>query len=246
MYDLTGKVAIVTGGGGGIGRGIVERLGAEGASVVVAEAKLGEGSDAAVASVVDRGGRAIAIQVDISKADEVARLFEQTEATLGLVDILVNCAGVTVFGSLADATEEDFDRVFAVNARGTFLMVREGARRLRDGGRMINISSSTVRFPLENVGVYAASKAVPRELTEIAARELGGRGITVNSVLPGPVKPGMFAGSPQEVQDNAAKQSPFGRIGEPQDIARVVAFLASQESGWISGQHITVNGAATI
>ena len=246
MYALEGKVAVVTGAASGIGRAIAGRLAGEGAAVVVADASGGEKADAVVTSITGAGGRAVAKQADIAKADDVARLFDAAISAFGGVDILVNDAGVTVYGALKDATEEDFDHVFGVNARGTFLMVREGARRLRDGGRMINISSSTVRFPMESVGIYAASKAAVRELTEIAAVELGARGITVNSVLPGPTVPGMFSGAPRQVQDAAAAKSPFGRLGEPADIARVVAFLASAEAAWISGQQILVNGAATI
>lgn len=247
MKPLTGKVAIVTGASRGIGRAIAERLGKDGATVVVNYNQSQASADEVVAEIQSFDGQAIAVQADVSKVDEIQQLFQQTIDRFGHIDILVNNTGITGKAQpIAEITEENFDAVFAVNVKGCLFALQAAAQHLTDGGRIINISSSTTLFPTANLAVYTASKAVPKIFTEIMAKEVGDRGITVNSVLPGPTIPGMFEWAPSEFREHAASLSSFNRLGTPDDIADVVAFLASDRARWITGQHILVNGGATI
>jgi 3-oxoacyl-[acyl-carrier protein] reductase len=246
LGKLAGKVAIVTGASRGIGRGIAERLARDGAAVVVNYSGSEAEARSLVATIEQGGGRAVAIQADLSRLPELRRLFAESDAAFGRLDILVNNAGIGAITPLEEVDEETFDRVFALNARAVLFACQEAAKRLGEGGRIINISSSSTVFPMAGTAVYAASKAVPKVFTEVLAKELGGRGITVNSVVPGPVVPGMFAGAPEQFQEMAATSSPFGRLGTPADIADIVAFLAGEESRWISGQHILANGAGSM
>ncbi len=200
-----------------------------------------------MSEIESNGGKALAIQADMSQVADIRRLFQTTIDRFGQLDILVNNAGIANSGAIAEVTEEDFDAVFAVNVRGVFFALQEAARRMNHYGRIVNISSSTSLNPsMPGIAVYAASKAAPKLFVEVLAQELGSKVITVNSVLPGPTSPGMFDNLPEEIREEAAASSPFGRIGQAQDIADVVAFLVSEEARWITGQHILVNGGATM
>ncbi len=246
MSKLHGKVALVTGSSRGIGRAIAERLARDGASLAVNYAGNQAEADEVVQGIATAGGRAVAIKADLSQVAEIRRLFAEVDQQLGRLDILVNNAGIGALSPLAEVDEETFDRVFTLNAKAVLFACQEAAKRMGQGGRIVNLSSSTTYFPLANTAVYAASKAVPKMYTEVLAKELGAKGITVNSVAPGPTAPGMFANAPKEMQEGAAHSSPFGRIGRPDDIAGIVSFLASEDAGWVTGQHILANGGATI
>ncbi|MEC5215709.1 3-oxoacyl-[acyl-carrier protein] reductase [Actimicrobium sp. GrIS 1.19] len=246
MKKFDQKVAVITGSSHGIGAAIARRLARDGAAVVINYASNAAAAESIVAEITSAGGRAIAVQADVTKAADIARLFEETERAFGRLDILVNNAGIGVLKPLDEVDEADWDRVFALNAKAPLFVAKEAAKRLGPDGRIVNVSSSTTYFPLANTAIYAASKIVPRMYTEVLAKELGARGITVNSVAPGPTSPGMFENAPAALQAEAAAQSPFNRIGHPDDIAGVVAFLVSDDARWMTGQHLLVNGGATI
>jgi len=246
MANLTGKVAIVTGSSRGIGRGIAERLGQDGATVVINYAGSKQEAKQVVEVIESKGGKAVALQANCSKIDDVRRLFQDVSERYGQLDILVNNAGTGIVATIADVTEEDYDKVFNLNVRGVLFALQEAARRMNDGGRIVNISSTTAIHPESGMAVYAASKAAIKLFTAVMAKEVGDRGITVNTVMPGPTVPGMFGNMPPEVQQQAAANSPFNRVGTPQDIADVVAFLVSEEARWLTGQDLCANGGATM
>lgn len=242
--ELKDKVAIITGASRGIGRAIAERLGKEGAAVVVNYA----GSEGAAASVVQSiesaGGKALAVQADISKADDVRRLFEQTLNRFGQVNALVNNAGWKPEDvPLAETSETDFDKAFAINVRGTFLCSREAVKHLQEGGRIINFASIVVPLSMPNQATYAATKAAVEALVRSQAKELAGRQITVNAIAPGATDTEMMRqGKNQEDIQAIVNTTPLRRLGCPEDIANVVVFLLSNQGGWINGQIIHCNG----
>jgi 3-oxoacyl-[acyl-carrier protein] reductase len=237
------RTAIVTGASKGIGAALATRLAADGFRTVVNYASSKAEAEAVVAAIERAGGQAKAIGADVADAAATRRLFDEAEAAFGPVDVLVNNAGVLKTGPLANVTDEDYARQIAVNLTGTFNGLREGARRLRDGGRIINLSTSLIGHYVPGYAVYAATKAAVEAMTHVLAKELGGRRITVNAVSPGPVTTEMFlAGRSPEIIQRATSEIPLGRLGEPEDIARVVSFLASAESGWVNGQVIKANG----
>lgn len=246
MKSLVNKVAIVTGSSSGIGRAIAERLATAGATVVVNYAHSADKAQAVVEQIEQHQGKALAIQADMSKVADIRDLFQEASDRFGQIDILINNAGIAVQGNISEVTEEDYEKVFAVNVRGVLFALQEATKYIQDGGRIINVSSSTTVYPSPGLAVYAASKATEKIFTEILAQEIGDRNITVNSIMPGPTIPGMFEGVDPQTQKQAAALSPFNRLGKPQDIADVVAFLASEEARWITGQHILVNGGATM
>lgn len=242
--ELKDKVVIVTGASRGIGRAIAERLGKEGAAVVVNYA----GSEGAAASVIQSiesaGGKALAVQADISKADDVRRLFEQTLNRFGQVNALVNNAGWKPEDvPLAETSESDFDKAFAINVRGTFLCSREAVKHLQEGGRIINFASIVVPLAMPNQATYAATKAAIEALVRSQAKELAGRQITVNAIAPGATDTEMMRqGKNQEDIQAIVNTTPLRRLGCPEDIANVVVFLLSNQGGWINGQIIHCNG----
>ena len=239
------RVAIVTGASKGIGAAIAARLAQEGTAVVVNYSRGRAAAQAVVETIQASGGQAVAAGADIADPDGIASLFRAAEAAFGGVDILVNNAGIMDLAPIADVTDAQFDQMVAVNLGGVFRGMREGARQLRQGGRIINFSSSVVGFYQPGYGVYAATKAAVEAMTHVLAKELGPRGITVNAVAPGPVETELFMTGKSEAQLKAIiGMNPFGRLGQPTDIAGLVAFLAGPDSGWVSGQVIRANGGA--
>lgn len=243
MASLNGKVALVTGSGRGIGREIALRLARDGASVIAHYSGSRDGAEQVVEEIRAAGGSAVAYQADIRNRDEVIRMFEAIDKNPGALDIVVNNSGVMTAGGLAEVTDEQIEFVFGVNVFGPLYVASEAAKRLRDGGRIINFSSSVARFPLAGAGLYSAAKKAIESFTESWARELGARNITVNTVVPGATSPGMMDASP-EYRGFMENASPFKRIGRADEIASVVAFLASDEASWVTGGQILANGAA--
>jgi len=239
MADLMGKVALVTGASGGIGRAIATRLARDGAAVVVHYASNPMPAEEVVRSIERGGGVAVAIRADVARRDEVQRLFDAAEARFGGIDIVVNNAGVLSLGSVAEVSEADFDRIFAVNARGAFFVLQESARRVRDGGRIVSTSSSVTRRPLPGTAVYAASKAAVEAFTRALAKEVGARGITVNAIAPGGTETGMLSA---ERAEELKRETALARVGQPADVADAVAMLAGGDAHWITGQTIHVSG----
>lgn len=239
------RVAIVTGGSGGIGRASAERLGHEGYAVVIHYSGNQEAAEAAVKDVTDAGGQAIAVQGDVADQDAVASLFDQAEQHFGGVDVVVHTAGQMKLAPLAELDLDELDTQHRLNIRGTFVVCQQAVRRLRDGGSIINFSSSVVGLAFPTYSAYSASKGAVEAMSLILAREVRGRDITVNAVAPGPVATPLFLdGKSQEDIDKSAAGSPMGRLGTPEDIAGVVAFLAGPQGRWINGQTIRANGGA--
>lgn len=243
MKSLKNKTAIVTGGSRGIGAEIARSLAQAGARVMVNYAGRQDAAEKLVAEIKSAGGMALACRADISNADEVRQLFTTTENKLGHPHILINNAGVLVNKRLEDTSNDDYDRLFNVNVRGVFYTMREAASRLQTNGRIINMSSSVTRLMLPTYSIYSATKGAVEQLTRVFAKEIGNRGITVNSISPGPTNTELFTeGKSEELIEQLAAYAALGRIGEPIDIARAVLFLASDEAAWISGQNIGANG----
>jgi 3-oxoacyl-[acyl-carrier protein] reductase len=241
---LSGKIAVVTGASSGIGAGIAKALAAEGATVVVNYSKSQDGAEAVVAAITAAGGKAVAIQADMSQGADVVRLFDTVKADHGRVDVLVNNAGVAVFEMVADLTEEAFHKQFNLNVLGYLLAIREAIKHFGEaGGSIINISSILSTDPYLASSVYAATKGAVDTLTLALARELGPRGIRVNAILPGhtntPATDGNFAG---ELGEKLLAGTPLGRFGEPEDIAPVAVFLASEDSHWVTGESLRAAG----
>lgn len=237
------RTAIVTGASRGIGRAIALRLAADGFAVAVNYVGQQAKADGVVAEIAAAGGRAVAIQADVSKSADAQRLFDEAEAALGPVGVVVNSAGVMIMAKISDADDAAFDRVMAVNVRGTFNVMKQAAQRLGKGGRMINLSSSVVGMKLPAYGPYTASKAAVEMLTRAMAEEMRGRGVTVNAVAPGPTETELFfEGKTGEMVERMKKLSPMERLGQPAEIAAVVAFLAGPDGGWVNGQTIRANG----
>jgi 3-oxoacyl-[acyl-carrier protein] reductase len=237
------RSAIVTGASRGIGAAVAERLARDGIAVGVNFSGNLEPAQALVDKITQAGGRAIAIQADVSDPSAVRTLFDRMESEFGGVDILVNNAGIMQLSNIVDADDELFDRQIAVNLKGVFNGLREAAKRLRDGGHIINFSSSVVGLYQPTYAIYAATKAGVEAMTHILSKELRGRNITVNAIAPGPTATDLFLkGKPPEAIDQLAKMSPLERLGEPEDIANSVAFLASPDAAWINGQVLRANG----
>ncbi len=240
---LNGKTALVTGASRGIGRAIALRLAQEGAAIVVNFAGNAEAAEQVVAEIESAGGQATAVQADVSKVADVVRLFDAAFAQFDRLDILVNNAGILFNKPLANVAEEEFDRIFAINVKGTYFACQQAARRMADGGRIINFSSSTTALMLPTYSAYVATKGAVEQFSHVLAKELGSRGITVNVISPGPVDTELFReGKSEEDKRRFAQMAALGRLGRPADIADVVAILASDESRWITGQNIRANG----
>ncbi len=243
MNEPSRPVAIVTGSSRGIGAAIAERLARDGHAVVINYAGRRQDADAIVERIAASGGDAVDLQADIADPDAVQRLFDAAEARFGGVDVLVNNAGIMKLATLADSDDALFDRQVAINLKGTFNTLRQASRRLRDGGRIVNLSTSVVGLKLESYGVYAATKAAVETLTAILSKELRGRSITVNAIAPGPTATDLFLdGKSPDLIERMAKMNPLERLGTPADIAAAVSFLAGPDGGWINGQVVRANG----
>jgi 3-oxoacyl-[acyl-carrier protein] reductase len=237
------KTALVTGASRGIGAAIAERLARDGFTVVINYAGNSRAAEALAAKIQKAGGRATAAQADVSDPKAVARMWANIEAAYGGVDVVVNNAGIMKLAPLAESNDALIDGQIAVNLKGSLYVLREAARRLRNGGRIVNFSSSVIGLKLETYGVYSATKAAIEVLTGILSKELRGRSITVNAVAPGPTATALFLdGKSPELIDRMAKMNPLERLGTPEDIAAAVAFLVSPDGGWINGQVLRSNG----
>ncbi|RFZ85713.1 SDR family oxidoreductase [Mucilaginibacter terrenus] len=246
MKKLENKVAVVTGASKGIGAEIARGLAAEGAAVVVNYASAKEGAEKVVADIVSNGGRAVAVQGDVSKPADVDRLFAETQQAFGGVDILVNNAGVYQFGAIDDFTVEEYTRQFNTNVLGLFLATQAAVKGFGEkGGSIINISSVVTRITPPQSGIYTATKGAVDSLTQVLSKELGSRKIRVNSINPGMVETegtqtAGFIGS--DFHAEAVSQTPLGRTAQPNDIAPVAVFLASDDSRWLTGEVIIASG----
>ena len=242
-HGLSGKVALVTGAARGIGRAIALRLAQDGAAVVVNYSGSVKQADETVAEIEKAGGKAVAVRADVSRVADVKRLFDAAIERFGRLDILVNNAGVMFTRPVAEVGEEEFDRLFAVNVKGTFFCCQEAARRMADGGRVVNFSSSTTALMLPGYAAYVATKGAVEQLSHVLAKELGPKGITVNVVSPGPTDTELFGQGKTEEQKQAfARMAALGRLGQPGDIAAVVAMLVGPDAGWVTGQNVRANG----
>ena len=243
MTSQSKRVAIVTGASRGIGAAVAERLAADGLTVVINYSGDVKSAEALAKKIEARGGRALTAKADVSDAGAVRGMFDAAEAAFGGVDVLVNNAGIMKLARIADSDDALFDQQIAINLKGSFNAMREAAKRLRDGGRIVNFSTSVVGIKLETYGVYAATKAAIETMTAILSKEMRGRNITVNAVAPGPVGTELFLhGKSQELIDQMSKMNPLQRLGTPADIAATVSFLAGPDGGWINGQVLRANG----
>ncbi|MDR6642157.1 3-oxoacyl-[acyl-carrier protein] reductase [Luteibacter sp. 1214] len=243
MNVKNSRIAIVTGASRGIGAAVAKRLASDGFTVLVNYSGSAQAAEAVVREIETAGGRAISAQADVANAADVRRLFDTAEEVYGGVDVLVNNAGVMALAPVAELKDEDFDRLFAINVKGSYNTMRDAATRLREGGRIVNFSSSVVALLQPGYAAYAATKAAIEATTMVLARELRGRHITVNAIAPGPTGTDLFLdGKSPELVDRLAKLSPLERLGTPDDIAAAVAFLAGPDGGWINGQVLRANG----
>ncbi|WP_271767163.1 SDR family oxidoreductase [Aquimarina algiphila] len=244
MKNLSNKVALITGASRGIGAEVALHLANAGAKVIVNYSGSKAAASAIVQQIKTNGGDAIAIQADVSNSQDVKNLFDNAIAHYGKIDVLVNNAGIMINTFIKDTTDEDFAKQMDVNVTGVFNTLREAATKLTENGSVINFSTSVNRIMLPTYGPYVATKAAVEQLTRVFAKEVGNRGINVNSISPGPTNTELFTkGKPEAVINRLASLSAFNRIGEPRDIAKIVTFLASDEAKWISAQNIGANGA---
>ncbi|MEV0912005.1 SDR family oxidoreductase [Streptomyces hokutonensis] len=240
--DTTTRVALVTGGSGGIGRAVAERLARDGIAVAVHYAGNKAKADETVAAIVAAGGRAIPVGGDVADEDAMSAAFDAVEQEFGGVDVVVNTAGIMVLSPIATLDLDDLDRMHRTNIRGTFVVSQQAARRVRGGGAIINFSTTVTRTKFPTYGAYVASKAAVEAMTLVLARELRGKDITVNAVAPGPTATPLFLnGKDEATVENLAKAAPLERLGAPDDIAESVAFLAGP-ARWINGQVLFANG----
>lgn len=243
MKKLHGKVAIVTGASRGIGSEIALALSNAGAKVIVNYVKNKQAADKVCAAISDAGGECLAVKADVSDPIAVRRLFDEAIQHFNCVDILVNNAGILIFKKISEMQDDEFDQIVDVNLKSVFYTLREAATKLANNGRVVNISSTVTRLMLPKYGPYAATKGAVEQLTRIFAREIGEKGITANTVSPGPVDTELFrAGKTEEDIKRMTAMASLGRIGEIDDIAQIVLFLVSDEARWVTGQDIGANG----
>ena len=240
---LENKVIIVTGSSRGIGKEIAQLLAKNGAKIIVNHSNSEQEALATVQSIKDNKGQAIAIKADVSNREDVTKLFDQAIAQYGKIDVLINNAGVMISKQIKDNTQADFTKQFDINVRGVFNTLQEADSKLADNGIIINVSSSTVKLMFPTYALYSASKAAVEQITRVFSKEIG-RGISVNAIAPGATETELFLkGKSQEFIDKLSSMNAFNRLAKPIDIAKVVLFLASDDSKWISGQVIGANGA---
>ncbi|GIP23284.1 MULTISPECIES: SDR family oxidoreductase [Paenibacillus] len=241
--SINEQVAIVTGASRGIGQQIAVQLAQSGVKVVVNYSSNATKADEVVKTIEQSGGEAIAIRADVSKVSEVEALFSETLERFGRVDILINNAGIMEGRAIADVTEEDFDRNFAVNVKGTYFACQQAMQHMAEGGTIINFSTSVAGAMLPTYSIYAATKGAVEQLTRQLAKEFGPRNIVINCIAPGQVATDLFLnGKSEELVDSYRRMNAFGRLGEPEDIANVIELLVSGKARWITGQTIRVNG----
>lgn len=245
MSNQMNKIALVTGASRGIGAGVALRLAADGFTVVVNYSSNAAAAESVVSRITSAGGKAFALAADVSNTQQVSDMFETIAARCGEVTVLVNNAGVMDLAPVAAMEPEIFNRMIDINLKGTFNTLQQAAKRMADGGRIINLSTSVTRLKLPAYGGYAATKAAVETLTAILSRELRGRNITVNAVAPGPTATELFLkGKSDELIASITKMAPLERLGEPEDIASVVSFLAGADGAWVNGQTLFANGGA--
>jgi 3-oxoacyl-[acyl-carrier protein] reductase len=244
MSSLKGKVAVVTGASRGIGRGIAERLAKDGATIVVNYTKSAGEAEKVVSGIKGQGGNAMAVQADVSKVEDIRRLFQETKKVYGRLDILVNNAGIFWAKPILETTEEEYDQMFAVNAKGQFFALQEAAKHMAEGGRIVNISTGGTKRAFPGISAYGGSKSALEFFTKVAAKELGPKHITVNTVSPGYTETDML--SDPQFRTTGIQASPLGRLGTPADIAKVVAFIVSDDGGWITGDTIQAGGGVAM
>ena len=245
MDSLIEKVAIITGASAGIGRAIAERLAQEGATVVVNYGKSADKAKQVVAGIEAKGGKAVAIQADMSKIADVRRVVRETVQRFGRLDILVNNAGMFTFKPLVETTEQEFDQIFSLNAKGPYFAMQEAAKVIADGGRIVNISTDGTHIGFAGATAYLGSKGALEQFTKGLAHELASKRITVNTVSPGYTDTAMMPADPtfRQIGEQA---SPLKRLGTPKDIADVVAFVVSEEARWLTGQNIHAGGGVVM
>ena len=237
------RVALVTGGSGDIGAAVSRRLAHDGFAVAINYAGNAAAAETLVRQIEDAGGRAQAVQADVTNSADVGRMFGVVEDTFGGLDVLITAAGAMPLANIVDVDDACFDRVIAINLKGAFYAMREGAKRIRSGGRIITFSSTMVGLLMPTYAIYAAAKAGVETMTRILSKELRGRNITVNTIAPGPIASSLFfKGKTQEVIDRFAKGPPLERLGTPDDVASAVSFLAGPDSAWVNGQVLRANG----
>ena len=242
MDTTTTRVALVTGGSGGIGRETSERLAADGMAIAVHYAGNKARADETVEAITSSGGRAMTVGGDVADEREMTEAFDAVEQNFGGVDVVVNTAGIMILAPLAKFDLDDLDRTIRTNIRGTFVVNQLAAQRVRDGGAIINFSSSVVKIAMPTYAPYAASKGAVEAIGLVLARELRGRDITVNTLAPGPTATPLFLdGKDEETIDNMSKMAPLERLGQPEDMAEAVSFLAGP-ARWVNGQVIYANG----
>ncbi len=246
MNSLKNKVALITGSARGLGKAVAERYAALGADIIINYSRDRASANEVVSNIEAMGVKVIAIQADISKVAEVEHLFEQGRQAFGKIDIVVCNAGIELVDvPVVDFTEEQFDKLFTLNTKGTYFTMQQAARAIADGGRIINISSSTTAFPFEGVALYDGSKTAPKYLVEVLAKEIG-RGVTVNSIIPYAVdNAGIFTNQDEPSRKWLIEANPMKRLAEVEDVANVAEFFASELSSFVNGQHLLVNGGAS-
>lgn len=249
MYDLKNKVALITGSARGLGKAIAERYAALGADIVLNYSRDKASADEVVSNIKAMGVKVIAVKADVSKVAELERLFVEAITAFGKIDIVVANAGIEMVEMpVLDFTEEQFDRLFAINTKGSYFTMQQAAKHVSDNGRIIFIASSTTAFPVQGMAIYGGSKSTPRYLVDVLSKEIGHRGVTVNSIIPFAVdKSGIFAeaDSYPELRKQLVDSCPMGRLAEVEDVANLAEFFASGLSSFVSGQHLLVNGGAT-
>lgn len=248
MENLRNKTALITGSARGLGKAIAERYAAMGANIVINYSRDKSSADEVVSNIQAMGTNVIAVQADVSKVAEIERLFDEAKAAFGRIDIVVANAGIEMVETpVTEFTEEQFDRLFAINTKGSYFTMQMAAKTVEDNGRIIYIASSTTAFPIPGMAVYGGSKTTPRYLVDVLSKEIGHRGVTVNSIIPFAVDhSGIFADkdSYPELRRSLIASCPMGRLAEVEDVANIAEFFASSLSSFVNGQHLLVNGGA--
>ena len=244
MSQLNGKVALITGASGAIGRAIAIKLASQGAVIAAHYCSNVKAVNETARLVAAAGSKAKTFKADIANTAEIRSMFAALDDAYGRLDILINNAGVGIQKNISEISEEDYETTFAVNTKGYLFCIQEAGKRIGEGGRIVNISSLLAKLSRPGTALYAATRASARVFARVAAQELGTKGITVNSISPGPVEPGMFQDASETVRQRVRALSPFNRVGAPEDIADIVAFLVSDQARWITGQDIVAAGGA--